>query len=292
MSSRPDPRAGDLVSDIVRTAAAEMESTHRPMLEDVPDGLHQHRTRVRRLRSVLAGFRGSLDEPAVERLRVLYAEWGRQLGVARDVEVLAAAAEKALEARGIADGPAFERLVDEPRAEYARAHARLVEMSDLRRARERARLLAHFVGDLRVTDADSDAGLLVSTVLRHEARRVRRRARERDGTDATVHALRKAGRRLRYIAEAVAAAAPDLHAAEVSALAEAGDAVHDRLGAYRDAHTFAAAVRRHAVLAGRAGEPTDVYDDIERSTLEDIGAEPPALAEPLARIREARRALG
>ena len=108
MTSQSQASAGDLVVRIVRSAADDLDQTRAGMLEDVPDGLHQHRTRVRRLRSVLAGFRDVLDEPAVERLRVLYAEWGRQLGVARDLEVLADAGEAELASRGIADGAAFE----------------------------------------------------------------------------------------------------------------------------------------------------------------------------------------
>jgi len=284
-------RSDDLLARILRTAADELEATRAPMLEDLPDALHQHRTRVRRLRSVLAGFRDVLDEPAAERLRVLYAQWGSQLGVARDLEVLAAAAETALVERDVGDGPAFERLVEAPRVEYARAHARLVQLADLRRARERARLLEAFVAESRVEDGASPAEGPAIDVLRREARRVGRRADARDGTDASLHALRKAGRRLRYISEAIAAAAPDLHPGEVTALAEAGDIVHDRLGAHRDARSFARFVEREAVLAGRAGEPTEVYDDIVRAAREQAAGGPPALKKPLARIGEARRAL-
>ena len=291
MTSQSQASAGDLVVRIVRSAADDLDQTRAGMLEDVPDGLHQHRTRVRRLRSVLAGFRDVLDEPAVERLRVLYAEWGRQLGVARDLEVLADAGEAELASRGIADGAAFERLVDRPRAEYARAHARLGELIDLRRARERDRLLRGFVLEPRVDDPQAPADDLVSTVLRHEARRVLRAAKLLDGTDAPLHALRKAARRLRYVSEAIASAAPEVHPEQVATLADAGDAIHDRLGGHRDAVAFLAFVEREGVLAGRAGEPADVYGDIAHTVRAETGEKPPGVKKPLARIREARLAL-
>ena len=51
MTSQSPASAGDLVVRIVRSAADDLDQTRAGMLEDVPDGLHQHRTRVRRLRT-------------------------------------------------------------------------------------------------------------------------------------------------------------------------------------------------------------------------------------------------
>ena len=133
---------------------------------------------------------------------------------------------------------------------------------------------------------------LVPTVLRHEARRVLRAAKLLDGTDAPLHALRKTARRLRYVSEAIASAAPDVQPEHVATFAGAGDVIHDRLGGHRDALAFLAFVEREGVLAGRAGEPADVYGDIAHTVRAEMGEKPPGVKKPLARIREARLALG
>ena len=74
--------------------------------------------------------------------------------------------------------------------------------------------------------------------------------------------------------------------------AGAGDVIHDRLGGHRDALAFLAFVEREGVLAGRAGEPADVYGDIAHTVRAEMGEKPPGVKKPLARIREARLALG
>ena len=45
------------------------------------------------------------------------------------------------------------------------------------------------------------------------------------------------------------------------------------------------------MLAGRAGEPADVYGDIAHTVRAETGEKPPGVKKPLARIREARLAL-
>src|SRR6478735_7040916 len=102
----------EFLGEAVRTAAEEVEETTAAALADEPDGVHQHRVRVRRLRSVLAGFRDSLDGPAADDVRARFREWGGELGVVRDMEVRAEVAETELAAAGIADPAMIHRLVD------------------------------------------------------------------------------------------------------------------------------------------------------------------------------------
>src|SRR6185312_6321014 len=59
----------EFLGEAVRTAAAEVEETAAAALADEPDGVHQHRVRVRRLRSVLAGFRDRLDRETADGMR-------------------------------------------------------------------------------------------------------------------------------------------------------------------------------------------------------------------------------
>ena len=58
------PTADDVIRSILRMTADRLTASQSDAIADAPDGVHQHRTDVRRLRSVLAGFRTYLDESA------------------------------------------------------------------------------------------------------------------------------------------------------------------------------------------------------------------------------------
>ncbi|MEU1972177.1 CHAD domain-containing protein [Microbacterium sp. NPDC019599] len=285
--SKTSPTTGEVVAAAVRTASADVVRTEPAALADEPDGVHQQRVRVRRLRSVLAGFRGSLDTRSADGLRVRFAEWGRELGVVRDIEVRAAVAEEALERAGIDDPRVVGRLVDSERDAYAAAHARLVELAQSPRAAQRARVLTEFAAAAVVVDAESDAAPLVAAVLAKQAGRVRKAARRIDGSAEGYHDLRKSARRLRYVAEAIAEAAPDLYPDEVEALAETGDALHEALGGHRDAVLFAEHVAREAARAVRAGEPTEAYARIEAEARLAAADHLTEVPEAVRRLRDA-----
>ncbi len=285
------PTIGSVLALIARTAADAVAASEGAALADEPDGVHQHRVRVRRLRSVLAGFRPLLDAPAVERLRVLYGQWGAQLGTVRDIEVLADVAEEAMAELGIDDPDARRRLVDDQRAEYAHAHARLVELAGEPRAQDRARLLAAFAASAPILDAGHPARPVLADVLRGEARRVRRAAARADGTVESYHVVRKAGRRMRYVAEAVRDAAPDLFGDEVDDLAESGDQIHGALGNHRDALVFARRLELTRALAARAGEPVHAYDAMLAHAHASAGDHLSALEAALDEARAAAKRL-
>ncbi|TDN87515.1 CHAD domain-containing protein [Microbacterium sp. BK668] len=277
----------EVVVVALHTAAAEVAETAPAALADEPDGVHQHRVRVRRLRSVLAGFRDVLDEPAAEAVRVEYREWGRELGVVRDIEVRADVAEGELADAGIDDPRMRRRLVESERDAYARAHARLVELAALPRAEKRRRALDALVAASVVRDPDADAAPFVATVLAKQARRLRKAVGRIDGSEDSYHAVRKAARRLRYVAEATARAAPGLYVEQVAELAVVGDALHDALGGHRDALLFADHLEREAVRAARAGEPVDAYPVIEASARAAAAKKLTALPDAMRRLRAA-----
>ncbi|HKP08895.1 MAG TPA: CHAD domain-containing protein [Microbacterium sp.] len=260
--SRDDHTVGEVLGQIVRRAAAEVEDTAAAALADEPDGVHQHRVRVRRLRSVLGGFREVLDTRSAERLRVAYAEWGRELGVVRDIEVRADVAEQLMERAELDDPAIVQRLVDSEREAYPTAHERLVELARSPRAQERARLLREFAGTPGVVEPDRPAADVLAKVLAKQARRVEKAEDRLDGSDEAHHDLRKAARRTRYVAEAIGGVAADLFPEQVEAIADAGDDLHDALGAHRDAMLLAHRVAHEGALAGRAGELSDAYETI------------------------------
>ena len=286
-SAEKDLTIGTVLGQIIRRAAEEIEATAPAALADEPDGVHQHRVRVRRLRSVLAGFEDSLDARAARRLRVAFAQWGSELGVVRDIEVRATVAEDTLVDAGIDDPAVVRRLVDAERAAYSGAHARLVDLAGGPRARDRERELREFVDALVIVDPERTAATVLTDVLQTQAKRVRKAGRRLDGTDERYHDLRKAARRAKYVAEAVAEAAPGLWDDEVEVLAGAGDDLHDALGDHRDGMLLAHHARREGALAARAGERSDIYDTIAaraQATAEEHLAD---VASALSRLRDA-----
>jgi len=279
--SRRSPTLGEVLGEIVRRAADEVASTEAAAVADEPDGVHQHRVRVRRLRSVLGGFREALDARAAERVRVAYAEWGRELGVVRDIEVRAEVAGEMLARAGIDDPDVERRLIGSEQEAYAAAHQRLVELAGSPRAEERARLLRDFADAADPVEPDREAADVLIAAVARQARRVEKAGARLDGTDAEYHALRKAARRMRYVAEAVRDAAPGLGGEELDVLVEAGDDIHDALGAHRDATLLAQRMDHEAALAGRAGELSHAYDRIagvaRAEAAERLGQVPHAL---------------
>ncbi|WP_169580830.1 MULTISPECIES: CHAD domain-containing protein [Microbacterium] len=285
--SRSDASARPVIEAILHRAADEVGSTLAGALADEPDGVHQHRVRVRRLRSVLGGFRDALDTHAAERLRVAFGEWGRELGVVRDIEVRATVAAETLERAGIDDPRVLRRLVESEREAYGAAHARLVELAGSPRAVERMRMLSGVAASGVAGDPDASAGELVAAVLRTQVRRVSRVEASLDDTDERYHDLRKAARRARYVAEAVADAAPGLFSTQVEAIADAGDELHDALGAHRDAMLLAHRARHEGVRAGRAGEPSDAYEAVASLARQDAAQHLTEVPTALKRLRAA-----
>ncbi|WP_314147709.1 CHAD domain-containing protein [uncultured Leifsonia sp.] len=232
------------------------------------DAVHQARTRVRRLRSILGVYKRAFDVEQNDRMRARLKALGDRLGEVRDLEVRAAALEDLLE---VDDAPetieAVEALAAEHRSAHASALASLVRHLDTRGHR---RLLA----DLQFYAAEPP---LRGRGRKHPRRIIRRGLRSAtkrvlaDGDDSleALHATRKAARRLRYAAEAVA---DDLGRKAVRLAAEA-EAIHDALGDHRDATLLARLLRENGLpgpavraehAAAAALEPLDALLDALR----------------------------
>lgn len=208
------------------------------------DAVHQARTRVRRLRSVLAVYKRAFEREEATRLRARLTGLGSRLGAVRDLEVRADALDDLLRAD---DDPAMIDGVEALAAEARREHRRALEA-----------LVGHFAGrahrrllaDLQLFAAEPP---LTDAVRKHPHGLTRRAlAKAVKRVHAAVgdsleerHATRKAARRLRYAAEAVA----DDLGRDAVRLAVAAEAVQDALGAHRDAMLLAAFLREHALDA-------------------------------------------
>jgi CHAD domain-containing protein len=193
------------------------------------DAVHQARTRVRRLRSVLSVYRRAFRPVEAKRMRERLRELGSVLGGTRDLEVRADDLENLLAAQSAPDVvDAVLGFSQEARGEY---DASLVSLLGHLRSRAHRTLLA----DLQVFAAEPPLRgrgrkhpERVATAGLEKARR-----RVSDGKRDTLeqlHDLRKSARRLRYAAEAMS----DTFGREAVRTAAAAEAVQDALGDHRD----------------------------------------------------------
>ncbi|MET0887303.1 MAG: CYTH and CHAD domain-containing protein [Mycetocola sp.] len=276
---------GGAIADLVNA----LEQADPAARADEPDAVHRMRTIVRRLRSVLAAYRALFDREVTNDLRDRLKTIGDALGYARDLEVQAIRAEGLLETLGHPENDARTRLVDGTRERYAKAHHHLKSVLS---SPEYFRLLDDldaFVADPPLTDvAAKSAKKVVKKVLAREIRRVQERSDAVAASDgdleSQLHAVRRAGRRLRYAAEAAEAAG----VGQSAAVAAAGERVQDTLGEHRDCILFSGHLSRTAGRAEAAGEKTAVY-----TTLSELSARSgtAALAEStsaLANVRNLR----
>ena len=189
---------------------------------DAPDAVHRMRTTVRRLRSVLAVYARLFEKPAVSELRFELKQLGVELGRARDVEVRGG--RMAAELTGVAPHPTADaeiRLVGGARRDYAEELDRVRSYLLSTRYYRLLDSLEAFVGWPPLTEKAGrtataeigrDLGKAVSAVSRATAA-----VADADAQEAALHEVRKAARRLRYAAEAVARAEPVAPDAPVAA---------------------------------------------------------------------------
>lgn len=301
-ADRDESGADDAGTVVVLALTAVRDRFHGFLpaaLADEPDALHQLRTTVRRLRSVLAAYGPVLDEAVVTGLRRRLRELGHELGTVRDLEVRVQVAQAA-----IADADDAERftteeerdrirgiLVDDEQVAHDRAHARFVERQGLPRAAERLDELDRVLADPPFTPrARRDAAPELGRLLDREAKRADRRARRLpdEPTLDELHDLRKASRRLRYAAEALTEPPVELFGERAADLADAGDDIHDVLGDHRDELLFAEHLRRAAAHAAHAGAPAEAL----RQLAEDADARAAAhLAELPDEVADLRKAV-
>ena len=226
------------------------------------DAVHQARTRVRRLRSILGVYRRAFDAEQNGWMRNRLKELGDRLGAVRDREVRALALDGLLEA----DDP--PELVDDVEALAAEARsehdAGLTVLLQHLRSRKHRRLLADLQLYAAAPPLTGSGRKHPGTVTRRGLEKaVKRTLADRDDTLEGRHETRKAARRLRYAAEAVA----DDLGRDAVRLAAAAEAVQDALGGNRDLLLLARFLREHDLptvamrCERRAGETLDGIEE-------------------------------
>ena len=296
MGDDADLDAGTAVVTAVRAIVERMRELEVDAVADEPDAVHQLRTHVRRVRSVLAAYEPVFDAAPAVVLRRRYGELGDELGVVRDIEVRVLVAERALDEateQGLLSdaaqaGSARARLIDTERENYRLAHARFVERQQLPRALARRDELEAFLADPPLAPLAADpARKVIAALVDDEAHRALRRAERAHGADDTeaLHDLRKAGRRLRYAAEAVSTEPVELFDGRIRSLAEVGDDLHDVLGDHRDEVLFAQHVRRAGAHVAHEGGAALVFEQLAVAADERAAAHLRELPAVVRRLR-------
>ena len=258
---------------------------------DEPDAVHQLRTRIRRLRSLFASYRGVFDRAVTDPLRERLQEIGAALGDARDAEVMR---ERAVTLLDDYDGLAPDldtRLQGWWSERYAAAHAQAVAALSGDRWLGLLDDLDGFVARPALAEAAMQpAGDVIPGALRADLRRVLKRAKaartaESDDDEIRLlHEVRKAAKRLRYAAEAVSQGDTAVFGKRTRTLAGAAEAVHDLLGEHRDSALMQRYLREHPG-SGKAAFDYGVLHEKERHGAALCLADYPAALRELRSLR-------
>ncbi|MGY2080622.1 CYTH and CHAD domain-containing protein [Modestobacter sp. SYSU DS0657] len=230
---------GEVVLAALRDQVQALQDADLMLRTAQPDAVHQVRVACRRLRSTLATVRPVLDRERTDPVRAALAEVGSALSPSRDAEVALAHLRELVAAQP-------EELVLGPVA----ARLQQAETKDVADGDAQARKALSGAGYLQLRDdldalladppftavADEPAGEVLRGVLAKAAKRLRRTveaaqdAEPGHAHDEALHEVRKAGKRLRYTAEATL---PVL-GAPVKELVTALKAVQEVLGDRQD----------------------------------------------------------
>lgn len=249
------PRPADPVHRAVAEQVERLLESDRAVRADAHDAVHQMRVATRQIRSLLQASEDAFgltdDAWVLSELRELAAI----LGVARDAEVLAQRYQQALDslAPELIVGPVRERLVDGAHRRYREGLRRsLAAMRSPRYFR-----LLDTLDTLVVSAPSRDSG--EHTTLDSSYRKVRKAvksARHAQGAlrDHALHQVRKASKRLRYVAAATGAAEVEKHSKEIQTL----------LGDHQDSVVSREHLLEQAGAARGAGEDTFTYGVLHR----------------------------
>ena len=262
---RGDPTADEVLRGLLSGLVERLHRDELALRDGGPEPVHHMRKTVRRLRSLL-GLTQVTGE-AGERVRQDLQRTAAVLAEARDTAVAAASAARLLDAVE-AEGRVVPGLED--------ARRRLVEQTaaGAEQARERALVAFRSPAHFRMLDeleglvlnplTGPRARLRASDVLPDLARRAGRKAARRIATAedldlVTLHNIRKAARRARYIVESLDEAAALARAPHALRLARRAERLQDALGAHRDLSVFAAELPFVSARATADGENAFVY---------------------------------
>jgi CHAD domain-containing protein/alkylhydroperoxidase family enzyme len=254
------PRASVPTDPVHRAVAEQVELLlvwDRAVRADADDAVHQMRVATRQIRSLLqaseAAFGLTDDASILSELRELAAI----LGIARDAEVLADRYRKALDALPpeLLRGPVRERLVDDARRRYRAGLARSWKAMRSPRYFRLLDALDNLVLTGEPTPGDDHPPADISSSYRKlaKATKLTKAASAADRDDA-LHRIRKAAKRLRYVAAATGE----------SRVSQRSKTIQTLLGDHQDSVVSRIHLLQQADAAHAAGEDTFTYGVLHR----------------------------
>jgi len=261
---RRDSSAGDVVLAYLRLQAHALKTLEPKVRADEFDAVHQMRVATRRLRAALRTFGHVIPRADSEHLASELQWLGRELGAARDGEVLAGHLRDTLRPvpPELLIGPVQARVQGHFAPRRAAARASLIKALDDPRY---ASLLAELdrvaagppAGPLAAAKAREVLPAAVRRAYRQAKRRMRTARHTPDGParDAALHRARKSARRARYAAEAASPAAGK----QARRFARQMKQVQSVLGDHHDAVLARHAARDLGIGAHLAGENAFTY---------------------------------
>jgi CHAD domain-containing protein len=243
--------------------AAKLGVLDLAVRRDKPDAVHQMRITVRRLRSALQSFTGIVAKAETEHLRAELKWLGGVLGAARDNEVLDEYLHGGLKAvpTELVLGPAQARITAHFAPLEARTRRAVLDALDSERYRALRAELGRLLDSPPLTPAAAEpAGKALPPAVSRTYRRTRRRVRHAghapagQARDAALHETRKAAKRARYAAEAVAPALGKKTGKKARRFARSMKHVQSTLGGHQDAVIARTVTREIGVHAHLAGE--------------------------------------
>jgi CHAD domain-containing protein len=250
--------AGQVVLAYVGAQAAVLKAADPAVRRDEPGSVHDMRVASRRLRSALQAFEPVLAAAVTEHLRAELKWLGQVLGDARDGEVLAEHLRALLDGlpAELVLGPVQATVTEHISPRHATARRAMLRALDSRRYLALLDELDGLLADPPLTElAGQPADGLLRPVAR-SYRRLRRRIRlaqslppGQDRDDA-LHEARKAAKRARYAAEALAPVAGKPAARFAKRMKE----IQGVLGDHQDTVMARAALRDLGLRAHRAGD--------------------------------------
>ncbi|HKF31076.1 MAG TPA: CYTH and CHAD domain-containing protein [Jatrophihabitantaceae bacterium] len=257
----PRTSAGAVLVDYLSRQVDAVVAGHFAILQDTDDeAVHRTRVACRRMRSTLRTFEQCFDAEQAAALEDELRWYAGVLGGVRDAQVLRSRLLAAIDElpADLVVGPITEQVDERLRSDLERHRA---ELLDAMRSDRYADLLSEASRWRDHPPFTAAAGRPAETL--HEAMdRVERtlgkrlrRATRRSGTDEQMHRARKAGKRVRYAAEAAAAAGDD----PAHQLAQDITKLQDLLGEFQDSVVAAHLARRLAEVAAEHGEDGFTY---------------------------------
>jgi CHAD domain-containing protein len=256
----PRTSAGAVLVDYLSRQVDAVVAGHFAIISDADDSVHRTRVACRRMRSTLRTFEHCFDTEQAAAFEDELRWYAGVLGGVRDAEVLRSRLLAAIDdlPGDLVVGPIAEHVDKRLLSDLERHRA---ELLDTMRSSRYADLLSEACRWRDDPPFTAAAGRPAETL--HEAidrvertlgRRLRR-ATKRSGTDEQMHGARKAGKRVRYAAEAAAAAGDN----QAQQLAQDISKLQDLLGEFQDSVVAAHLARQLAEDAHEHGEDAFTY---------------------------------